>query len=122
MTQNDISLLVKKLGCTPEEAKEILAEDERIDKMTVAEAQADLTSEQKKAIKTASATGSRKRTPVKRERKIDSRKKFFIDKIYNCLNGCLLDDKPEKVNETEIHFTYIGEKYTVKLIKHRPQK
>lgn len=121
-TEAQIQKLMDKLGCTREEALEIIKEDAEVDKMTVAEAHSDLTEEQKKASKSATITGSKKRTPVKRERKIDSRKKFFIDKIYNCLNGCLLDDKPEKVNETEIHFTYIGEKYTVKLIKHRPPK
>ena len=122
MTEKDIKRVMTALELTREQAIELLQEDEQIDKMTVAEAQSDLTAEQKKAAKAATITGSKKRTPVKRERKVDRRKKFFIDKIYNCLNGCLLDDKPEKVNETEIHFTYIGEKYTVKLIKHRPQK
>ena len=122
MTEKDIQKMMNKLEISREEAIEMLQEDEQIDKMTVKEAYSDLTAEQRKAVKSATITGSKKRTKVKRERKVDSRKKFFIDKIYNCLNGCLLDDKPEKVNETEIHFTYIGEKYTVKLIKHRPQK
>lgn len=114
--------LMKKLGCTEAEAFEILAEDERIDKMTVKEAQSDLTSEQKKAVKKATITGSKKKVPVKRERKIDRRKQFFINVIFNRLCGLILDEEPVKVNDSEIHFTYIGENYTVKLIKHRPPK
>jgi hypothetical protein len=114
--------LTKKLGCSLSEAFEILAEDKKIDKMSVKEAQSDLTSEQKKAVKKATITGSKKKVPVKRERKVDRRKQLFIDVIFDRLCGMLLDDKPVKVNESEIHFTYIGENYTVKLIKHRPPK
>ena len=114
--------LMEKLGCSYQEALEIIAADLEIDKMSVKEAQSDLTSEQKKAVKKATITGSKKKVPVKRERKIDRRKQLFIDVIFDRLCGMLLDDKPVKVNDSEIHFTYIGENYTVKLIKHRPPK
>lgn len=114
--------LMKKLDCSLSEAFEILAEDEKINKMSVKEAQSDLTSEQKKAVKKATITGSKKKVPVKRERKIDCRKQFLINVIFNRLCGLILDEEPVKVNESEIHFIYIGENYTVKLIKHRPPK
>lgn len=114
--------LMKKLDCSLSEAFEILAEDKKIDKMSVKEAQSDLTSEQKKAVKKATITGSKKKVPVKRERKIDRRKQFLINVIFNRLCGLILDEEPVKVNDSEIHFTYIGENYTVKLIKHRPPK
>ena len=114
--------LMEKLGCSYQEALEIIADDSEVDKMSVKEAQSDLTSEQKKAVKKATITGSKKKVPVKRERKIDRRKQFFIDVIFDRLCDLLLDDKPIKVNESEIHFIYLEENYTVKLIKHRPPK
>ena len=114
--------LMEKLGCSYQEALEIIAADLEVDKMSIKEAQSDLTSEQKKAVKKATITGSKKKVPVKRERKIDRRKQFFIDVIFNQLCGLLLDEELVKVNDSEIHFTYIGENYTVKLIKHRPPK
>ena len=73
--------LMEKLGCSYQEALEIIADDSEVDKMSVKEAQSDLTSEQKKAVKKATITGSKKKVPVKRERKIDRRKQFFIDVI-----------------------------------------
>ena len=121
-TAKEISNLMNKLGCTRREAVDIIRADKQIDKMTVKEAQSDLTSEQKEAVKKATITGSKKKAPVKRERKIDRRKQFFIDVIFNRLRELLLDDEPVKVNDSEIHFTYIKENYTVKLIKHRPPK
>lgn len=114
--------LMEKLGCSYQEALEIIAADSEIDKMSVKEAQSDLTPEQKKAVKKATITGSKKKVPVKRERKIDRRKQFLINVIFNRLCGLILDEEPVKVNDSEIHFTYIGENYTVKLIKHRPPK
>ena len=113
--------LTKKLGCTLEEAFELLAEDEKIDRMTVAEAQADLTQEQKQAIKKASLTGSKKRTEVKRERKIDEVKKRFINGIRVYLEGCGAQVEPLK-NETDLHFIFENDHFSIKLTKHRPPK
>lgn len=113
--------LMKKLDCTEAEALELLAEDEKIDKMTVAEAQSDLSKEQKQAIKKATITGSKKRTTVKRERKVDEVKKRFINGIRTYLRGCgAIVEQPK--NETDLHFSFNNEHYSIKLTKHRPPK
>lgn len=113
--------LMKKLDCTEAEALELLAEDEKIDKMTVAEAQSDLSKEQKQAIKKATITGSKKRTTVKRERKIDEIKKRFINGIRIYLEGCGAKVEP-LTNETDLHFIFENTHYSIKLTKHRPPK
>lgn len=123
MTEKDIKRVMTALELTREQAIELLQEDEQIDKMTVAEAQSDLTAEQKKAAKAATITGSKKRTPVKRERKVDPDKLFLIELLFDLI-AKIADHytESERVNENEIHFTFRKSRYTVKLIKHRPQK
>lgn len=113
--------LTKKLGCTLEEALELIAEDEKIDKMTVAEATADLTKEQKQAVKAATITHTRERKPAKRERKIDSIKQRFIRGIKVYLEGCGAKVEP-LTNETDLHFIFENAHYSIKLTKHRPPK
>lgn len=121
MTEKDIQKTMTKLDLTREEAIAMLQEDEMIDKMSVKEAQSDLSAEQKKAIKSASKVGSKKRTPVKRERKVDKIKKELINCIRILLEGMGAITEPLK-NETDLHFTFKGDSYSVKLIKHRPPK
>lgn len=121
MTEKDIQKTMAKLDLTREEAIAMLQEDEEIDKMSIKEVQSDLSKEQKQAIKTASSTGSRKRTSVKRERKIDPVKKELINCIRVLLEGMTANVEPLQ-NETDLHFIYKNESYSIKLIKHRPQK
>ena len=125
MTDNRIAKLMEKLGCSAEEAIEILTEDAEIDKMTVKEAYSDLTAEQRKAVKSATITGSKKKVAVKRERKIDTDKKLILDKIFHFIrtgNFVRMNEEPQQINETEIHFSFKDNSYTLKLIKHRPKK
>ena len=117
----DIENLMRKLGCSYEEALELIAEDEKIDKMTVSEATADLTKEQKQAVKAATITHTRERKPAKRERKIDSTKQRFIRGIKIYLEGCGAEVEP-LTNETDLHFTFENAHYSIKLTKHRPPK
>ena len=113
--------LMEKLGCSYQEALEIIAADLEVEKMSVKEAQSDLTSEQKKAVKKATITGSKKRTTVKRERKVDEVKKRFINGIRTYLRGCgAIVEQPK--NETDLHFSFNNEHYSIKLTKHRPPK
>lgn len=60
----------------------------------------------------------------KRERKIDPDKKFLLAMLFNGLDPDEIDGLQigEKINESEFNFTYSGNSYTVKLIKHRPPK
>jgi hypothetical protein len=121
MTEKDIQKTMTKLDLTREEAIAMLQEDEMIDKMSVKEAQSDLSAEQKKAIKSAAAVGAKKRTAVKRERKVDKVKKEIINCVRVLLEGMGAIAEPLK-NETDLHFTFKGDSYSVKLIKHRPPK
>ena len=116
-----VASLMKTLGCSREEAIEVIREDEEIDGMTMKELNADLTAEQKKAMKEATKVGTRKRTETKRERKVDETKKRILDLCRIPLEGAgakVLEMK----TETEILFEFDGASYTLKLTKHRPPK
>ena len=116
-----VASLMKSLGCTREEAIEVIREDEEIDGMSMKEINADLTAEQRKAMKNATKTGTKKRTEVKRERKVDETKKRLLNGFRVFLEGLGANVKPLET-EAEMHFNFEGAEYTVKLIKHRPPK
>lgn len=116
-----IEKLMATLNCSRDEAIEIIREDEEIDGMSMKEVNADLTEEQKKAVKAATKTGTKKRTAVKRERKVDPVKKQLINNIRILLEGMHANVEP-LTNETDLHFTYEGASYSIKLTKHRPPK
>ena len=120
-TAKEITNLMNKLGCTRWEAIDIIRADRQIDRMTVAEVTADLTKEQKQAVKNATITHTRERKPAKRERKIDEIKKRFINGIRIYLEGCGAKIEP-LTNETDLHFTFENAHYSIKLTKHRPPK
>ena len=121
MNEKQIEKIIKSLGCTREEAIELIMEDEAVDRMTSKEVNSDLTADQKKAMKKATNTGTKKRTAVKRERKVDETKKRFLTDYKALLEDLGAEVEPLKT-EAEMHFTFEGESYTVKLIKHRPPK
>ena len=121
MIEKDIAELMTKLGLTRDEAIALYLEDEAVDKMSMKEVTSDLTAEQKKTIKNATKTTSKKREASKRERKVDETKKVILE----VLDGALFDELnivSEWENEVALHFTYEGAKYDLKLIKHRPPK
>lgn len=125
MTEKDIQKTMKALDLSREEAIEMLKEDEEIDRMGMSEVDNDLTAEQKKVKKAMTATGEKKKTVYKfdkkRERKVDEVKKHLMDCIKVLLEG--LGAKVEPLTtEAEMHFVHLGENYTIKLIKHRPPK
>ena len=117
----NIENLMHKLGCSYEEAVELIEADKEVDKMTASEATADLTKEQKQAVKNATIAHTRERKPAKRERKIDSVKQKFIKGIKIFLEGCGAEVEP-LTNETDLHFTFENAHYSIKLTKHRPPK
>lgn len=116
-----VASLMKSLGCTREEALEVIREDDEIDGMSMKEVNADLTAEQKKAMKDATKTGTKKRADAKRERKVDETKKRLLSGFRIFLEGLGASVKPLET-EAEMHFSFEGAEYTVKLIKHRPPK
>lgn len=84
--------------------------------------------EQEKANKQAETAprryeqGTAPRKKVKKERKVDYNKADLLQIIKDAfLNEPELTVTGQKT-ETELHFTYYNEEYTVKLTKHRPKK
>lgn len=121
MNEQKIAKYMKNLGLTRDEAISLICEDEGIDKMSMKEVTSDLTAEQKKAVKNATKSSSKPHEKVKRERKVDETKKRLINDYRILLEG--LGAKVEPLTtEAEMHFTFEGNNYTVKLIKHRPPK
>lgn len=113
---------MKKYDCTHEDAVSIIMDDYDTDHMNMKELNAELTDEQKKAVKDARKTGKRAYTFTKRERKPDEEKAEIIAKIAEFLaenaNYCVEIVKKEgeialKVGENE---------YSVNLVKHRTAK
>lgn len=121
MNKKRINELMTALGCTHEEAIEMIKEDEAIDKMSMSEVNSDLTDSQKKAIKSVTKVGTKKKTKINRERKIDEVKKQIINNVRVLIEGMGAVTEPLK-NETDLHFTYEDNRYSIKLTKHRPPK
>ena len=61
------------------------------------------------------------RKKVEKVRKVDETKKKFINGFRIYLEGSGCEVQPLK-NETDLHFTFEGENYSVKLTKHRAPK
>lgn len=122
MDEKRIASMMKSLGCTREEAIAVIAEDEAIDKMTMKEINADLTPEQRKAMKDATKTGTKKRTTVKRERKPDEEKADIIAQIAEFLKTIDGYDVDIIKGEREISLIVGANDYSITLTKHRPPK
>ena len=125
-TEKEYEALIQKhmrtLKCTREEAIDVIACDDEIDRGNT-----DLfalTPEQKKIVRNvtkADRNPAVKRT-VKRERKVDEDKKHIFDFLRIPLEGASLNGKIENLtfkNESEISFMYNGNAYSVKITKHR---
>lgn len=122
MDEKRIASMMKSLSCTREEAIAVIAEDEAIDKMTMKEINADLTPEQRKAMKDATKTGTKKRTAVKRERKPDEEKADIIAQIAEFLKTIDGYDVDIIKGEREISLIVGANDYSITLTKHRPPK
>ena len=74
-----------------------------------------------KDIKNYTQAAPEKKERKPRERKVDETKKFILETVRDVIH----DDFDSEVimeNETDVHFTYRGENYSLKLTKHRPKK
>lgn len=126
MTEQEILKTMKALDVSRAEAIGILKEDEEIDRMDMGKVDDDLTPEQKKVKKQMTATGNKKKPTVykfdkPKERKVDEIKKHLLTPIKVLLEGAGCAVAPLKT-EAEMHFTYEGESFTLKLIRHRAPK
>lgn len=118
-TEREKSILkhMTLLKCTREEAEEIVACDERIDK---GEKLFELSAEQEKASKKARAIGMKttptKATTTKRERKADNDKAMLIDEIKSAIEGLECVEGVEVTNaEREMLFHCNGRKFKIVL-------
>ena len=113
------------LGITREEAIQLIADDEEIDRMTrTSDIDGDLTTEQRKSAKKA-RQADRKPTvykfdTTKRKRAENTGKRFLIDEIKKCLENAGADNLEVTNPEREIVFMSEGTKY--KIVLSAPRK
>ena len=113
------------LGITREEAIQLIADDEEIDRMTrTSDIDGDLTTEQRKSAKKA-RQADRKPTvykfdTTKRKRAENTGKRFLIDEIKKCLENPGADSLEVTNPEREIIFMSEGTKY--KIVLSAPRK
>lgn len=116
---------MKTLGITREEAIQLIADDEEIDRMTrTSDIDGDLTAEQRKSAKKA-RQADRKPTvykfdTTKRKRAENTGKRFLIDEIKKCLEKAGADSLEVTNPEREIIFMSEGTKY--KIVLSAPRK
>ena len=116
-----IKQLMDALQCSEEEARQLIADDEAIDK---GEKLFELSAEEKKVAKAMVSTGTKKRTTTatKRERKPDDEKQEIISKIADFLSACDGYDVEVIKKEREISLLIGTNDYSITLTKHRPPK
>lgn len=113
------------LGITREEAIQLIADDEEIDRMTrTSDIDGDLTAEQRKSAKKA-RQADRKPTvykfdTTKRKRAENTGKRFLIDEIKKCLENAGAYSLEVTNPEREIIFMSEGTKY--KIVLSAPRK
>ena len=116
---------MKTLEITREEAIQLIADDEEIDRMTrTSDIDGDLTAEQRKSAKKA-RQADRKPTvykfdTTKRKRAENTGKRFLIDEIKKCLENAGADSLEVTNPEREIIFMSEGTKY--KIVLSAPRK
>ena len=116
---------ISTLGITREEAIQLIADDEEIDRMTrTSDIDGDLTAEQRKSAKKA-RQADRKPTvykfdTTKRKRAENTGKRFLIDEIKKCLENAGADSLEVTNPEREIVFMSEGTKY--KIVLSAPRK
>lgn len=116
---------METLGITREEAIQLIADDEEIDRMTrTSDIDGDLTAEQRKSAKKA-RQADRKPTvykfdTTKRKRAENTGKRFLIDEIKKCLENAGADSLEVTNPEREIVFMSEGTKY--KIVLSAPRK
>lgn len=116
MAEPNVEQLMALLDLTEDEAKQLIADDKRVDKGEKVEW--DLTDEQKKNAKKATMTGTRKTNgKATRTRAENPMKRAIIETLFEALNG-YEDVKVENV-ERLISFSADGNDYTITLTQKR---
>jgi hypothetical protein len=117
-----IAKLMKSLGCSREEALQVIEDDKRIDK---GEKLFELSAEQKKVAKESCAIGTKKRTVYKfdsaKSKKKDAEKEEFIAKLHEIVAQFTENCEIANANR-EITFNLGENEYSLVLTKHTKKK
>ena len=117
--ESEIIRIMKGLKCSREEAEEVWADDNS-DEMT--EEQAELERKAKEnGTEKHRGESTKERKPTKRERKVDIEKGNILKSVAELLSGNRTECEP-MTNEVDLHFTLNGNRYSIKLTKHREKK
>lgn len=112
-----VESLMELLGCSQEQAEQVIKDDQAVDKMTVSQCESDLTQEQKATAKQY-RQGDRKPTVYNfstREKKADNDKGKLVEMLASAI-GLVSDQEPTVTNkERQIDFVYNGRKFRVVL-------
>lgn len=117
-----IQRFMKTLDLTEAEAKALIAEDAKVDKMKASEVDSDLTADQKQAVKKLKNSDTHVYKFDKRERKKDATKESMIADIAKYLSETAEFEAQNVkiVNSTQkIDFTFGGKSYSLTLTAHR---
>ena len=125
--EEKVAKLMKKWGCTEEEAREMIAWDEETDEMTPAQINQEMTPEQRKAQKAMTITTSeKKRGERKVERKPNDEKRWLINLIRVLFEGMESNGKMKNVSvsnpERQVDFVVGDTEYSITLTAHRKPK
>lgn len=122
--EKSIQHTMKALGIDRAEAIELMKYDAEVDHMKQSEVENDLTTEQKKVVKSMKNSDTKTKTAykfTKRERKKDEVKAGLISDMAEFLTEKV--DKLTVTNaEREITFEVGGEHFTITLVKNRAKK
>ena len=122
--ESKIANLMKSLEISRDEALELIAEDQEIDRMKPSEVDSDLTQEQKQAVKKMKNAGVRKPTVYKhdtRPRKEDTDKRRLIASLADFINEIDCGEPAVVTNpERQIDFDFHGRK--MRLVLSAPRK
>ena len=115
--EKQIENLMKNLGVSEDEAKQIILDDQEVDRMETKEVDNDLTQEQKQAIKKMKNAGVRKPTIYKhdtRPRKADQEKRELVEYLAAALK--MLECEITVTNpERQLDFEFKGRRMRVVL-------
>ena len=113
--EKKIELYMKNLDISREEAIQLIEDDENDEIGEEGEAMTEKAKEVKRYEKS-----TKERKKVVKERKVDEEKARILEHLMKAI---AVETKIDSVkNEAEFSFTYHGNAYTVKLVKHRPPK
>lgn len=116
MKEADIQKMMKRLKCSREEAIELIKSDES-DEMTPEQAELE---KKAKAMGRRYEQSDKPRKKVEKVRKVDTVKKSLLDLVLDALQDTV--KITEIKNELACEFEYNGEKYGLKITRHRPKK